>query len=125
MGSKSDNLQKLMRIKKFSSSEPVDSINNFISSHIIVKDQMNPDGSYFVFFKDFNELGRADIDDIEEIDRAYVMAQTDLAKARLSLLEQKIKMKQIETAIAATHPNYKKEWDKVSQNEKKSYPEIF
>ncbi len=74
--------------------------NEFLNNHIVVKDKYFENGDIYLFYKEKTEVGREQMDEIEQIDRAIVTAQKDIMTAAMDTRVSKTELADIEEKLA-------------------------
>jgi flagellar biosynthesis chaperone FliJ len=89
-------------------------INEFMSTHIILKMQFPFSGDIYFFFKQPYALGKTPIEKIEELDRFVTQAESTIAAHTMSMDDANTKMADLKEEINKYGPN-EKEWKTLSE----------
>ena len=103
-----------MKVKIFNNPVNENEVNEFISNHIILKEMWSASGSAYYVYRELGALERDPIFDIEELQRAFNMANKDILSAEISMIECNMKISDLKQEQSKYEVS-DKEWDKIQK----------
>lgn len=109
----------MLQFKTFRAHETKDQqITDFVNSHIIISQDILPDGTICFSYKDLKDLGITAIDKLERIDKSVTAAQKEMFDAEQGIVEMDATLLILEEKISKSDPNKKEEWDGLQADRK-------